>query len=354
MKSLRDACPLVLLVVLVRFSSPADEIDNLLQQEMSDHRIPGMALAIIHRGVAVKTACYGLANLELGTPVKTNTVFEIGSITKQFTATCILLLQQQGKLSVEDRIARHLKDTPATWTNITIRHLLTHTSGIRSYTGLEGFEWRRHLTQTQFIKAIGEQELEFPPGESWKYSNSGYSLLGYVVENVSGTNYWQFLRYQILRPLGMNATTDRNPGTILTNRAAGYEQTNRTHINRDYDLTDIFSAGALVSTAGDLAKWSAALDSTILLTPESKALLWKRQVLNNGEPTKYGLGWFIETVEGHPVNGHGGATSGFSASIQRFPDSDLTVILLTNTDEMVATALARKAALLYLAPREHY
>ena len=105
MKSLRDACPLVLLVVLVRFSSPADEIDNLLQQEMSDHRIPGMALAIIHRGVAVKTACYGLANLELGTPVKTNTVFEIGSITKQFTATCILLLQQQGKLSVEDRIA---------------------------------------------------------------------------------------------------------------------------------------------------------------------------------------------------------------------------------------------------------
>ena len=326
----------------------ADEIDELMQKEMTAHRIPGAALKIIKNHTEVKTACYGLANLELRVPVTTNTVFEIGSVTKQFTAACILLLQQQGRLSVEDRIAKYLTNTPPTWASITIRQLLTHTSGIKSYTGLGGFEWRRHLTQDQFIKTIGNQELEFQPGVSWKYSNSGYSLLGYIVENVSGTNYWQFLHDQILQPLAMTATRDRNPGVILTNRAAGYEQTNRVHINRDYDLTDVFAAGALASTVSDLAQWNATLDSTNLLTAESKALMWKPQVLNDGNPTKYGFGWFIEIVNGHHVNGHGGATSGFSASIQRFPDDHLAVILLTNTDEMIATTLARKVAMAYL------
>jgi len=190
--------------------------------------------------------------------------------------------------------------------------------------------------------------LEFEPGDSWKYSNSGYSLLGYIVENVSGTNYWQFLHERILQPLGMDATRERNPGVIITNRADGYEQTNRVLINRDYDLTDVFSAGALTSTIGNLARWNAALDSTNLLTDESKALMWKPQVLNDGNPTKYGFGWFIESIRGRHVIGHGGATSGFSASIQRYPGDHLTVILLTNTDEMIATSLARQVALLYL------
>jgi len=299
----------------------------------------------------VKTACYGLANLELGVPVTTNSVFEIGSITKQFTAACVLLLQQQGKLSVEDRIAHHLPATPSAWTNITIRHLLTHTSGIKSYTGLDGFEWRRHLTQEQFIRAIGQQPLEFAPGDSWKYSNSGYNLLGYIVENAGGTNYWQFLEGQILSPLGMCATTDRNPGVIITNRAAGYERTNRLHRNRDYDITDVFAAGALVSNIGDLSKWGRSLDTTEILSAESKALMWRPQVLTDGKPTGYGFGWFVDIVEGHNVNGHGGSTSGFSASIQRFPDDDLTVILLTNTDEMIATTLARRVAMLKLGTR---
>ncbi len=326
----------------------ADDIDGFMLREMSNRQIPGAALEILRQGRPVKTECYGLANLELGVPVTTNTVFEIGSLTKQFTAACILLLQQQGKLSVEDLIAQHLKHTPPAWANVTIRHLLTHTSGIKSYTGLGGFEWRQHLTQSEFIQSLGKQALEFAPGTSWKYSNSGYSLLGYIVENVSGTNYWQFLHDQILEPFGMRATRDRDPGVIITNRADGYEQTNRVLINRDYDLTDIFSAGALTSTVGDLARWNAALDSTNLLSAKSKALMWSPQVLNDGKATKYGFGWFIEVVDGHPVIGHGGATSGFSASIQRYPDEHLTVILLTNTDEMIATSMARHVASLYL------
>ena len=345
---MRAALLFVLGLGLLSPRAMADAIDDLLRKEMSSRHIPGVALKIIQRSVDVKTACYGLANLELGVPVTTNTVFEIGSVTKQFTAVCILLLQQEGKLSIEDHIDLYLKNTPAAWTKITIRHLLSHTSGIKSYTGLDGFEWRQHLTQDQFIKSIGQHNLEFTPGASWKYSNSGYNLLGYIVENVSGTNYWQFLRDQILQPFGLNATADRNPGVIIPNRAAGYERTNHLHINRDYDLTDVFAAGALVSTIEDLAKWSMVLDSTSLLTATSKAMMWKPQVLNDGKPTKYGLGWITEEVENRHVIGHGGSTSGFSASIQRFPEEQLTVILLTNTDETIATPLARKAALLYL------
>lgn len=330
----------------------ADQTDDYLREQMRTHRIPGASLIITKDGKEVKSASYGLANLELNVPVKLETVFEIGSISKQFTATCILLLQQDGKLSVEDKIGKYLKDIPDAWTNVTIRHLLSHTSGVKSYTGLSGFALTEHLTQAQFIKKLGVQPLEFQPGESWKYSNSGFSLLGYIIENVSGKSYWQFLRERILQQLGMNTTTDRNPGTIITNRAAGYEQTNHLHINRDYDLTDVFSAGAIASTVGDLAKWSAALDSEIILSTASKTAAWTPQKLNDGKATKYGFGWFIDSVEGHRNIGHGGSTSGFNASIQRFPDDGLAVILLTNTDEQIATTIARKIATFYFEKSE--
>jgi CubicO group peptidase (beta-lactamase class C family) len=205
------------------------------------------------------------------------------------------------------------------------------------------------LTQAQFIQAIGVHALEFQPGESWKYSNSGYNLLGYIVENVGSRSYWQFLRERILLPLEMNATTDRNPATIITNRADGYENTSVAPVNRDYDVTDVFAAGAIVSTVGDLAKWGAAIESDKLLTARTKEQMWTPQKLNDGNATRYGFGWRIETLEGRRNVGHSGSTSGFSASFQRFPDDCLTIVLLTNTGEQIATSLARKAASLHLA-----
>src|SRR5439155_26140763 len=138
------------------------------------------------------------------------------------------------------------------------------------------------------------------------------------------------------------------PSNIITNRADGYEQTNHILLNRDYDLTDVFSAGAIVSTVGDLAKWNAALDCESILTAASKEQMWTAANLNNGKPTKYGFGWFIDSVEGHKNIGHGGSTSGFSASIQRFPDDKLAVIILTNTDEQIATTLVKKNASFYI------
>ena len=325
----------------------ADGVDRYIKAQMREHRIPGVALKIIRDAKVAKTAAYGRGNLELDVPAKPETVFEIGSLTKQFTAAGILLLAQEGNLTVDDKISRHLKATPPAWDNVTIRHLLTHTSGIKSYTGLDGFQLWRHLTQAQFIKAIGARPMEFQPGDSWKYCNTGYNLLGYIIENVSGMGYWDFLSRRIFQPLGMHATTNRLPRLVIPNRAAGYEQTNHVWFNRDSDLTEVFAAGVIASTVGDLAKWNASLDGERLLNAASKAQMWTPAKLNDGKATKYGFGWYVETFDGHRNIGHSGSTSGFSASLQRFPDDHLAVIILTNTDEHVATTMAKKIASFY-------
>ena len=328
----------------------ADAVDDLVQNKMRRHPIPGLALEIIQHGKPAKIAAYGLANLEWEAAVTPETVFEIGSVTKQFTSAGILLLAQEGKLSVDDKLSRYLKDTPESWTNITLRHLLTHTSGIRNYTGLDGFELTRHLTQAQFIRRMATEPLDFQPGAKWSYCNTGFNLLGYVIENVSGKGYWLFMRERIFGPLGMNSTTQRDPRNIIPSRASGYEIDRAGHyVNRDYDLTDVFSAGAIVSTVGDLAKWNAALDEQKLLTAATEQEMWTPVRLNNGATQAYGFGWDLDPLQGHQNIGHSGSTSGFSASLQRFPKEGLAVIVLTNSNESgIATRLAKKIALLYL------
>jgi D-alanyl-D-alanine carboxypeptidase len=349
MQRLIRLCASLAAVLLAIQAVRADPVDKYLRHQMQEHRIPGLTLKIIRDGKAIKTAAYGLANVELNVPAKPETVFEIGSITKQFTAAGILMLAQEGKLSVDDKISKYLKDTPEAWANVTIRHLLTHTSGIKSYTGLDGFQIWRHLTQEQFIKAIGKEPLEFQPGDSWKYCNTGFNLLGYIIENLSGKNYWEFMGERVFQPLGMQATTRRLYSLVIPNRASGYEQTNHVWMNRDTDLTEVFSAGAIASTVGDLAKWSVALDGDRLLNAASKAQMWTPVKLNDGKTRKYGFGWNVDTLEGHKNIGHGGSTSGFSASIQRFPDDHLAVIILSNTDEEIATTLAKKVATFFFA-----
>lgn len=340
----------LMLVALASGSNNArgDTVDDYVRQQMTGHRIPGAELLVIRDGKRLKEGSYGYANLELKVPVQPQSLFEIGSLTKQFTAAGILLLKQENKLALDERISEYLQVTPASWAGVTVRHLLTHTSGIKSYTGLDGFEWRRHLSQKEFIEKIGAYPLEFAPGASWKYCNTGYSLLGYIIENVSGEDYWSFMGKRIFGPLGMNSTTNRWPALVLANRVSGYEQTNHVWINRDPDVTDVFAAGAIVSTAPDLEQWLDGLDGGKILGEESKKEMWTPTVLTSGKTSDYGFGWFIGTFAGHRNVGHSGATSGFSASIQRFPENHLDVILLTNTDEQVATPIARAVACFYL------
>lgn len=337
-------------LALLTAVASADAVDSLVRSEMETHKIAGLALMVEKDGKPIKTSCRGVANLEWNTPVATDTVFEIGSVTKQFTAACILMLAEEGKLSVDDKISNYLKDTPPAWTNITIRHLLTHTSGIKNYTVLDGFELSRHMTQAQFIEKIGSYPLDFQPGESWSYCNSGYNLLGFIVENASGKSYWEFLQERIFDPLQMTKTTSRVPTIIVPHRAAGYELHDGERVNRDYNLTDLFSAGAIVSTITDMAKWNAALDGDKLLNAASKQLWWTPTKLNGGKNKDYGFAWEVDALDGHKRTGHGGATSGFSATIQRFPDDHLAILILSNVDETgTATGLAKKIARLYFS-----
>lgn len=335
-------------IVSITLTVRADKVDDFIKAEIEKRQIPGLSLMIIRDGKPVKSSAYGLSNLELKTQATLQTVYEIGSITKQFTAAGILLLQEEGKLSVDDKISKFFPEIPASWTNISVRHLLSHTSGIKSYTGLNGFELTKKLTQKQFIAALAPLPLEFAPGEQYKYCNSGYSLLGYIIDNVSGKNYWEFLGERIFTPLEMTTATNREPRVIVPNRASGYEFRNGKPINRDSDLTDVFSAGAIVMTVGDLAKWNASLDTEKILNADSKKQMWTSGTLNNGKAHGYGFGWRIDSYQGHTNIGHSGATSGFTASLQRFPDDKLCVILLCNSDESnLATILARTVGSFY-------
>lgn len=348
---MRRLLSLLLVVAGMRLATGfalADQVDTLIKTNMQQHQVVGLACLIIRDGRPVRTICRGMANLEWNVPVTKDTVFEIGSVTKQFTAACILLLEQEGKLSVDDKISRYLTNTPASWADITIRNLLTHTSGLTNYDAIPGFELRQHLTQAEFIHKLAAFPLGFQPGERWSYCNSGFNLLGYIVGNVSGTDYWSFLSQRILGPLQMTHTTRRDPRMIVPHRADGYEMTNHVRINRDYDLTDLFAAGTIASTVTDLAKWNAALNGDELIHESSKKLWWTPTKLNDGKVKEYGFGWFLNPLEGHKNIGHSGSTSGFSASLQRFPDDHLCVIVLANTDELgYSTKLAKKIAVLY-------
>jgi len=226
--------------------------------------------------------------------------------------------------------------------------LLTHTSGLRNYTGLPGFEATKKLNAQKFVAALGAHALESKPGETFKYSNSGYNLAGYIIEKVTSKSYWDVLRVRVLEPLGMRATTKRDLEPIVTNRVAGYELKEGRWINRDSDLTDVFAAGAIVSTVGDLLKWNAALDDGKLFSQRTRELMWTGAKLNSGVIYPYGLGWRLDDHNKRRAIWHSGTTSGFTASLLRFPGEKLAIIVLCNLGEQAtATHVAKGIADLF-------
>lgn len=327
----------------------ADSVDKYVQAYMIERNVPGAAIAVVKKGKVVKMRGYGRASLEFRVPITAKTVFEIGSVSKQITAAAILLLVEDGRVKLDEDISVYLSDAPEDWKGITVRHLLTHTSGIQSYTRLGGFELFKKYTVKDFIKELSKHPLEFKPGAGYRYNNSGYNLLGFIVESASGKSYWDFLRERIYMPLGMNSTANRDPKFVIPLRANGYEWRNGKYVGRDYILTDLFSAGAIVSTIEDLTKWDRALRDERLLTEASKKEMWTPYVLSTGEQRTYGLGWIITDFRGQKLLRHGGQTAGFAANISRFVDSDLSVIVLTNLGTQgLGTSLAQGVAKFYI------
>ena len=317
---------------------------------MRKGQVPGLAVAVVQDGRLVKVGTYGYSDLELKTPVRRDTVFEVGALTKPFTAVGILKLAEAGRLSLDDKISSYLSNTPPAWSSITVRQLLNHTSGIKSFTDLtNSFRLTDHLTQSQFLERVGSYPLEFPPGTRYLYGNTGFVLLGYLIENVTGTDYWEWMTHQIFRPLDLTDTSDRNPSRVVAHRAHGYEKNNAgALINRDTDLTDLFSTGAMATSLNDLVLWDRALAEGKILSAKSRELMWTPTRLPDGKLAHYGLGWGVAT-SGRPNVGHSGYASGFSSSFQMYPAEHLTIIVLCNLgEESLATILADKLATFYL------
>lgn len=323
----------VFLFTAFSISVYADKIDDRVQAIMTERHIPGAAIAVIKSGRVVRVKGYGVASLEFNVPVTIETVFEIGSVSKQMTAAGIMLLVQEGKVNLDERILKYLPNTPDAWKDVTVRHLLTHTSGVKSYTSLDGFELSQRMTMDDFIKKLSPHPLEFIPGERNIYSNSGFNLLAYIIQTQSGKKYFDYMREKIFVPLGMTKTSDRDPQFVIPLRANGYEWRDDRFNGRDGSLTDLMGAGSIVSTINDMTRWEAALRGNKLLNAESKKLIWTQFTFNNGKLSPFGLGWRISDVRGHKLIGHTGQTAGFGAAIFRYVNDDVTVIALTNLGE---------------------
>lgn len=270
---------------------------------------------------------YGMANAEHQVPNRPETKFRLGSITKQFTAAAILILQDERKLNVRDAINQYVPTAQPAWEPITIHHLLTHTSGIPSYTSdfVYGLSMHKPETVSSMIARFKDKPLEFQPGERFNYSNSGYFLLGAIIEKVSGKRYEDFMREAVFEPLGMKHTGYDRHATILANRASGYERRGDQHVNASYlDMSQPYAAGALYSTVGDLLIWDRALKEGKLLSKESMAAMFTPE--KNG----YAYGWTVGERRGRKFVGHGGGINGFATEFLRFPDDDLCVVVLSN------------------------
>ncbi|MEZ4954953.1 MAG: serine hydrolase domain-containing protein [Saprospiraceae bacterium] len=260
--------------------SPALQLDTFINNKLQSLHIPGLSLAVVEEGKIIYTKGYGLANLENQTPARPETNFLIASVTKSFTATAIMMLWEEGKFSLEDSIGQYLEDLPAHWNPLTIRQLLNHTSGVPYNIEPKPpcqFEFDcNHYTLKNYLQEVACLPLNFPPGTEWRYSGTaGYTLLGMLIEKLSGKTYWEFLDVRIFSPLGMNETGPIDYTKLITNRASGYNFENGEFLNSEQlDPVGEFASGGLMSTVLDLAKWDAALYTEKLLKRSTLELMW--------------------------------------------------------------------------------
>ena len=324
------------------------EIDRYIRSEMKTEQIPGLAYAVVSNGKIIDSGAYGWANLELKSPVTSHSLFNIGSIGKTFTATAIMLLQKEGKLSIDDPIGKYLDSLPDSWNNITIKNLLSHTSGIRDYAhDFPGYPFiekdrRQDISEARFIRMATAVPLNFQPGERWAYSNSNFVLLGFIIHKLAGKPIGDFMKERIFDRAGMKETRYTDVHEIIPNRSSGYlldEDANNRLINGEY-VSNFFSKMGdmgILTTATDLARWSIAQDEARVLDNQTLEQMWTPSKLVTGvEATgimgaNYGMGWGVLNHRGYKEIAHPGSfINGYTASLSRFPEKNFAVVVLTN------------------------
>ena len=350
---------LALLGLVMAFSRPAraDQVDDFVKAELQRQKIPGLSIAVVRNGEVVKAQGYGLANVELNVAATADTIYQSGSVGKQFTATLVMMLVEEGKLSLDDHISKYIPDAPAIWKDITLRHMLTHTSGLsnRLY---DHINMRQDYSEDELIKQLAALPLDFQPGDDWTYSNAAFVTLGVIIHKATGKFYGDLLHEKIFEPLGMKTARIIDEADIVPNRAAGYRLVDGVLKNQEWVAPKLNTTadGSLYLTVFDMAKWDAVLYTEKLLKRSSFDLMWTPVKLNSGKIKPYGFGWFLGEARGHRLIEHGGAWQGFNAHISRYVDDKLTVIVLTNRAGADSGKIGAGIAGLYdaeLAPVKH-
>lgn len=320
---------------------------------------PGATAIIVKGGDIVYHKAFGKANLELDVPMQKDNVFRIGSITKQFTALAILKLMEEGKLSLEDEITKFIPDYPTQGHTITVHHLLNHTSGIKSYTGMDKWDAavrRKDFTPLEMVEYFKDEPMDFAPGEAYRYNNSGYFILGYIIENVSGMTYEDYVETKFFAPLGMKQSYYGHPEEITPKRATGYMPATGGPQNAAYlSMTQPYAAGSLLSTVEDLATWYEAVNDGKVVSEASLQLALTPTRLNDGEIEKYGYGLSLMNFEGSEAYGHGGGINGFLTASTYFPEEEVFVAVFSNFNgngaDRPANTLAKIAIGKYNPPK---
>ncbi|MGH8290723.1 MAG: serine hydrolase domain-containing protein [Steroidobacteraceae bacterium] len=319
-------------------SAIADPLDRLVEQYMAAHKVPGLSFEVIQNDKVKDSRYYGKANLETNTPISPESVFELASVTKPFTATAVMLLVQEGKIKLSDPITNYIDNAPPSWHQITVRELLDHTAGLpeQAIVSFNGTPLMDVSTKAQF-DLIKSRPLLYTPGEKALYSDPGYFLLGMIIERVSGMKYRKFMQTRIFGPVGMTHTSILDQGRILLHRVSPYtiENGKLRRARRDWQV-ELPSYFGIFSTLDDLAKWDIALTEGKIVRPATLQEMWTPQKLSGGQDVTirgkfhYGLGWLITTIKGEKVVGHDGFTG---TVLLQFPNDNLTIIVLSNLDE---------------------
>ncbi|MCJ8154798.1 beta-lactamase family protein [Chryseobacterium sp. SSA4.19] len=310
------------------------KIDSLIKTEFSDPNGPGGVFLVSKKGKIVYEKAFGKANIELDVNMAPDNVFQIGSMTKQFTAVAILILEAQGKLNINDPVSKYMPDYPA-GNSITIHHLLTHTSGIKDFTKMKSLSEiaQKEMSPEAMVNFFKNEPVDFRPGEKFDYNNSGYVVLGYLIERVSGEKYDDFIQKNIFEKAGMDHSYYASDRKIIKNRAYGYHQKSDGYVNKTViNFSVPFASGSLMSTVEDMVKWHNALNKNLILDAIHTKKAFTKYRLNSGEPFTYGYGWHLKDIGGISIREHGGSIFGFKSMGVYIPDEDLYVIGLSNCD----------------------
>ena len=320
-----------LCLTLLQAAQPGEAIDAYVRQEMARQKIPGLAVAVVRHGQVVLAEGYGFADVEHRVPVTRETVFQSASVGKQLTAATVLRLVDQGRVTLDAPLTAFFADAPARWRDITVRHLLTHTSGLPDYT--DGtLDYRRSYSEDELVRFAYGLTPEFPPGARWNYSNTGYVLLGAIVRKVTGRFYGDVAREALFLPLDMRSARVMSEAEIIPNRASGYRLVDGELRNQEWVSPELNTTadGSYYLSIDDMIAWDAGIRARALLTPTSWSGAFTPVTLRSGRTYPYGFGWDLEPFAGRPAQRHSGGWQGFATYIARYPQDDLSIIVLTN------------------------